>query len=143
MNRVILSVAGLAALLTAATLAHRGSIVADAPDEIVANTPVMEHRMLELADVATCRDEVVAGQDRTLEASMSRRARQDLAGKPGLVAHYCECKFAGTAAFMSKREMVTQWLSASAAFSDPFPHETRAKLDHVAENCAQRYGLAT
>jgi hypothetical protein len=93
--------------------------------------------------VKACRDEVVAGQDSKLAASYSRVERQELARKADIAAQYCMCKFAGAETFMTKREMVTQWLSASADFSRPLPDGKRAKLDQIAENCAQQYGLGT
>jgi hypothetical protein len=147
MRRIIIGVAAVAALLVASAAMYRSSAIGHATGsswtELVVNTPASEHHLLKQVDVASCRDQAIAGQDRTLAASSSRLERQDLAQKAGVVVEYCRCKFAGTEAFMTKSEMVTQWLSASASLSDSFPHDTRAKLDQVAETCAEQYGLRT
>jgi hypothetical protein len=146
MQRIIMSVAGLTALFVVSAAVYRSAAIGRATErlsELVVNAPPSEHRLLEQVDIASCRDEAIAGQDRTLAASSSRLERQDLAQKAGIVVEYCRCKFAGTEAFMTKSEMVTQWLSASASLSDSFPRDTRAKLDQVALSCAEQYGLKT
>jgi hypothetical protein len=141
MRRVIMGAAGLTAILIASAALLRSSV--NNSSELVVNTSASEHHSLKLVDVKACRDEVVAGQDSKLAASYSRLARQELARKADIVARYCMCKFAGAEVFMTEREMVTQWLSASATFSKPLPGDKGTKLDQIAENCAQQYGLGT
>ena len=133
-------------MLIASSVIHNGfarNHVADGSNQLVANVPLKERHMLKLVDVAGCHDEVVAGQEAKLSASSSRIARQELASREDIVIGYCKCRFSEAKSFMTEREMVTQWLSASAAFSDPLPSDTRAKLDQVVEDCAGKYGLRT
>jgi hypothetical protein len=146
MQRIAIGIVGSAGILLAATsvyLTSAGSHATDSSSQLVVNVSPKERHALKLVDVAGCRDEVVAGQEKRLEASSSRLERQELARQGGLVAKYCACKFHETETFMTKREMVTQWLSASAAFSEPLPSDTKARLGQVVEECAERYGLPT
>jgi hypothetical protein len=143
---VFFGILGVAAVLVAASVIHNGfarNHVADGSNQLVANVPLKERHMLKLVDVAGCHDEVVAGQEAKLSASSSRIARQELASREDIVIGYCKCRFSKAKSFMTEREMVTQWLSASAALSDPLPSDTRAKLDQVVEDCAGKYGLRT
>jgi len=143
MKRSLLSIAGLMAILIVCAVVYRA-----APDhrtgensEFVVNAPASEHNSLKQVDFEACRSEVLAGQDLAVRASQSRVERQRLAQETGVVARYCMCKFAGAEKITTKREMVTQWLSASKLVSSEPKCESCAKLDQIAENCAQKYGL--
>jgi hypothetical protein len=143
---ILLGILGIAAVLIASSVIHKSfarNHVTDSSNQLVADVSPKERHMLKLVDVAGCRDEVVAGQEAKLSVSSSRIARQELARREDLVIGYCKCRFSEAEAFMTKREMVTQWLSASAAFSDPLPSDTRARLDQAVEDCAQKFGLRT
>jgi hypothetical protein len=146
MQRIAVGIVGVAGILLAAASVYvtsAGSHATDSSSQLVVNASPKERHALKLVDVAGCRDEVVAGQEKRLDSSSSRIERQELARQTDLVAKYCTCKFRETETFMTKREMVTQWLSASAGFSEPLPTDTRARLDQVVEECAQKYGLPT
>jgi hypothetical protein len=145
MKRIALPIMGVAAIVLATSLyvASAGSHVTDSSSLLVVDVSPKERHVLKLVDVAGCRDQVVAGQEARLSASSSRIERQELARQVDLVDKYCKCKFSGTETFMTKREMVTGWLSASASFSEPLPADTRAKLDQVVDDCAAKFGLRT
>jgi len=146
MQRIAMSTVGVAAILVATAYFHQcsaGTQAAAGPHQIVADVPALERDLLMQVDVKGCRDQVIAGQEDRLSASSSRIERQELARQGELIAKYCTCKFHETETFLTKGEMITQWLSAQATLSDPLPKDTRAKLDKVIEDCAERYGLRT
>jgi hypothetical protein len=144
--RIVVPALPLAAILmgTAAFLkASAGHVSKDGSDKLVIDIPEGEHALIEHVDLAGCRDQVVAGQETQLYASSSRAERHELASEPELVAKYCNCKFEAAETFMTKRQMVTNWLSASAASSKPLPSAIRKRFEQVIEDCAQAYGLRT
>jgi hypothetical protein len=114
---------------------------ADTSNMLVAAIGESERSRLELADVSDCRGQALAGQEPGLGASSSKQAREDLGRHSDLVAEYCECKFRGTARFMTKGEMVKQWLSTTAGLREPLSARTKERLDRVVANCASEYGL--
>ncbi|MFI4995027.1 MAG: hypothetical protein ACHQAQ_04490 [Hyphomicrobiales bacterium] len=142
MQRIALAIAAAAAVVSAALVFHSAAHhTTDSSSMLVANIVEPERDLLKLADVSDCKDQAVAGEETRLDASGSKMAREELAQHREFVAHYCECKFHHTAKFMTKDEMIKQWLTTSSGFSEPLSPQSKGRLDRVVENCALKYGL--
>jgi hypothetical protein len=144
MQRIALAIAAAVAVLSAALVFQttaRAHHATDSSSMLVANIGEPERDLLKLVDVSDCKDQAVAGQETQLEASGSKVAREELAQHRELVAQYCQCKFRHTAKFMTKDEMIKQWLTTASGFSEPLSPRSKGRLDQVVENCAQKYGL--
>jgi hypothetical protein len=143
MQRIALAIAA-AAVISAAFVFHtaaRAHHTTDSSSMLVANIGEPERDLLKLVDVSDCKDQAVAGEETRLEASGSKAARQELVQHREFVAKYCQCKFHHTAKFMTKDEMIKQWLTTSSGFSEPLSPKSKGRLDRVVENCALKYGL--
>jgi hypothetical protein len=141
----------MGALAVAAMLVVGGSICASfspsagpsAANPVVADMAPRERDLIQQIEVADCRESVVAGREARLDASDSRQGRSELLQNADLVAQFCGCKFEATSRFLTKREVVTRWLSPDAAAKDRLSVKGEAGLDRAVDDCAEKFGLRT
>jgi hypothetical protein len=146
-----LKAAGIAIM---AALFATGSLYADfmpgigqsQSSRVVAALPTDERNLMHRIDVADCRDGTVAGLEPVLYASEWREERRELARAPELVARFCECRFEASSQLLTKSELVSRWLTASAMTGGRPPGgETKAgsRVTRLVRDCAETSGLRT
>jgi len=110
---------------------------------LVAGLSPGERDLIRQVDIADCRARVVAGQETGLEAGDTAWERGSLMREPSLVVSLCSCKFEATAQFLTKEDMVTNWLSSTSPAHGGYSTKTQAIVDGALRDCAQSVGLRT
>ena len=63
--------------------------------------------------------------------------------EPGLVAEFCGCKFEATARFLTKGDLVMNWLSPAGSAGGAYRNTGHREVDGAIDECAETFGLRT